>query len=327
MEKRKTAIIFIIISVMAVVGARFSMAATGASYLFNLSNFSGTVPYLWANMSLDPERNEIYVLDIRKKDVRIFNAQGMEIHRMGTDGSFGNVLDVTVEKGGNFLLLIRQRAGYVITRCNYRGEPVSDMKITHIPPELSEFLPERIIYKNGKLYLADMGGSKIVVVHESGEFENAYDLFPLIQSMVEAYEKDEKKDKKKGERADFGMGGFGVDGRGNFLFTTPMVFAAHVLSPDGALRSFGTPGSSRGKFGVVSGITADDGGFIYIADKLRCVVLIFDRDLQFVTEFGFRGDRPGNLIVPNGLVVDTEGRVYVSQAANRGVSVYRVDRD
>ena len=91
----------------------------------------------------------------------------------------------------------------------------------------------------------------------------------------------------------------------------------------GKVRAFGTRGSSPGKFNVVSGIAADDNGNIYVADTLRCVVMIFDREFNFRTEFGYRGLEPGNLIAPMELTVDSD-RVYVAQTRSRGVSVFRV---
>jgi hypothetical protein len=54
------------------------------------------------------------------------------------------------------------------------------------------------------------------------------------------------------------------------------------------------------------------------------VVLVFDQELNFQLEFGYRGDQPSNLIVPDDLAVDSSGNVYVGQAANRGVSVFKV---
>jgi hypothetical protein len=90
------------------------------------------------------------------------------------------------------------------------------------------------------------------------------------------------------------------------------------------LTEFGRSGSGRGKFGVAAGIATDEMGYVYVADRLRCVVMVFDRDLQFQTEFGYRGDQPSNLTAPDGLAIDSSGNVYVGQAANRGVSVFRV---
>jgi hypothetical protein len=52
------------------------------------------------------------------------------------------------------------------------------------------------------------------------------------------------------------------------------------------------------------------------------VVMIFDRGFNFLGEFGYRGARPENLIVPDDVVVDKKDRVYVAQARRRGVSVF-----
>jgi len=61
-----------------------------------------------------------------------------------------------------------------------------------------------------------------------------------------------------------------------------------------------------------------------VADRLRSVVLVFDPDFRFQAEFGYRGDRPSSLIVPDDLAIDRRGNIYVGQAANRGVSVFRI---
>ena len=54
------------------------------------------------------------------------------------------------------------------------------------------------------------------------------------------------------------------------------LFSAFRLSPGGEVAQFGRPGSGPGKFGVVAGIAADEAGYIYVADRLRSVVLVFD---------------------------------------------------
>jgi hypothetical protein len=126
------------------------------------------------------------------------------------------------------------------------------------------------------------------------------------------------------DRSDVQMGGFSVDSDGNMLFTLPVLFTATMLSPDGKAASFGVPGSLPGKFGVVSDIIRDNKGNYLVADKLKCVISVYDRNAQFLMEFGGRGNGPGNLIVPQVLAVDGSDRLYVIQAGNRGVSVFRM---
>jgi DNA-binding beta-propeller fold protein YncE len=90
------------------------------------------------------------------------------------------------------------------------------------------------------------------------------------------------------------------------------------------VQNFGQPGSIPGKFGVASGIIADNKGNYLVADKLKSVISVFDRGTQFLMEFGGRGNGPGDLIVPDVLAVDGTDKVYVTQGGNRGVSVFRL---
>jgi hypothetical protein len=54
--------------------------------------------------------------------------------------------------------------------------------------------------------------------------------------------------------------------------------------------------------------------------------MIFDKDFNFIREFGYRGGSPQNLIVPNDIAVDGRDRVYVAQGRRRGVSVFALER-
>ena len=118
------------------------------------------------------------------------------------------------------------------------------------------------------------------------------------------------------------MTGFTVDGEGNIFFTVPVLFRVFKFSPDRKMASFGRPGSAPGRFGIVSGIVTDSRGNLLVADKLRCVVMAFDKGFNFLGEFGYRGTRPENLVVPDDLAIDTKDRIYVSQGRRRGVSVF-----
>jgi DNA-binding beta-propeller fold protein YncE len=76
---------------------------------------------------------------------------------------------------------------------------------------------------------------------------------------------------------------------------------------------------------VPGGIVTDASGrYILVADTLRCCIVVFNKDLKFCTEFGYRGLSPDALIGPMGLAVDGRNRLYVTQLRNRGVNVYQI---
>ena len=279
------------------------------SYLYNLSNFSGTIPYDWTRIVVDTERDEVYVL--YQNLVKIFNENGMEIYSFGEDGDLGNLADISVDKDGNILLLSYKDTQLEIIRCNFRGERVGRIEIKNLPVEFSKFLPNRMAYLNGNLYLASLNNMRVIITDNSGNFKNGYDMV----SILGLNEKD---------RADSQMDGFSVDKDGNMLFTIPVFFTAYRLSYDGKIESFGKSGSLPGEFSIVSGIASDKNGNYLVADKLRCVVMVFDNNFNFIAEFGHRGYKAGNLIIPNDLALDSKDRVYVAQGQRRGVSVYKL---
>jgi hypothetical protein len=290
----------------------FSVPATAAfkaSFLYSLSDFTGRIPYNWARVSVDNERSEIYVL--YQNTLRIFNESGMEIHRFGDDLDLGYIVDVAVDRSGDIFLLSYKGSASSIVRCNYRGEPKSEIELKNLPPEFSGFSPTRVIYQDGHFYLENHGDLRIIVIDHEGNFKRGYDLIPLLEL--------EEKD-----RGNMDIAGFGVDKEGNILLTVPVLFKACILSPDGRLTWFGRPGSTSGRFNVVAGIVRDSKGNYLVVDKLKCAVMVFDKDFKFITQFGYRGLKPDNLIAPDDIVIDSNDKIYVTQSRRRGVSVFKL---
>jgi DNA-binding beta-propeller fold protein YncE len=297
-------------AVLAYSGA--ASAQVKADYLYNLSNFTGTIPYNWVRVLCDKETNEAYVINTTDRTIKIFNENGMEVYSFGDDDELGDVTDVTMADNGDMLFLSYIKGKYAVILGNYRGEPKTRVELKNLPKETaSNFSPSNIVYRAGHIYLADKTAMRVVVTDKTGVFEKSFDIAKLLNL-------DDK------QRSETGLVGFSLDKDGNMLLTVPTLFTACVVSQDGKLKSFGVRGSAPGKFNVVSAIVADDKGYYYIADTLRCVVMVFDKEFKFQTEFGYRGFDPGNLIAPSDLAVDNTGKVYVTQGRRRGVSVYRV---
>ncbi len=288
-----------------------AMAEVHSSYLYKLSSFDGPVTFKTAHIDVDDIRKEIYVADSRQGEVRIFNTKGMEVYRFGDDGQLGSIIDIAVDSNGNILVLGRKANRAVIVQCDFKGRARKTLQLQGVPREFETMLPNRMAYRDGQLYLLDTNALRLVVTDVAGHFRKGYDLASVIG--LEA---------KK--RRDVSVGGFSIDPHGNILFTIPVMFTVFRLSPEGNLLSFGTPGSAPGRFGVVGGIVADGQGYYYVADRLKSVILIFDPQLKFQTEFGYRGFKPHNLISPSELDLDDQGRLYVTQLGNRGVSVFKI---
>ena len=278
-------------------------------YLYNLSNFGGVIPYGWVKVFTENIENEIYVMT--GNSVTIFAKSGMETYKFGYDQGLGNIFDATVDSDGTILLLSYEGFKFWVTRCNFRGEPILRIEPKNLPPEFSDFLPNRVLLKNNRLYLVHYGTMRVAVMEPDGTYVDGYDLAKIIDFTEE-------------QRENTGIYNFNLDQEGNFLFTVPVTATAFIVSPNRQVRRFGKRGSAPGRMGIPSDMVRDEKGNYLVVDVLKCAVLVFDKDLNFLTEFGYRGSNPGNLIAPRGMAIDGEGRLYVVQTAKRGVSVYQL---
>jgi len=317
MKSKHPKIQFLIL-IAAVILLAHSGSAQGAvrgTFLYNLSNFTGAISFSWPRVFIDQERNEVYVA--YQNLIRVFNVAGMEVYRFGDELDVGGILDIALDRDGNILLLSQRwsqaadQVNFEITRCNYRGEPVSRIEVKNLPSEYSKFLPERMIYREGNLYLVSLNAMVVVVTDADGVFKEVYDILPMLE-----LEEKEKQDAK--------MQGFSIDKEGNFLFTMPPLFRAYKITPDRKVSYFGKAGGAPGRFNIVAGITTDSRGNILVVDKLKCSVMVYDRNFNFLNQFSSRGWKPGFLIAPEDIVIDKQDRVYVTQAGNKGISVFRM---
>lgn len=312
----------------------FSFAAGQASamqvsFMGRLANFEGNSSTLWSRLAVDKERTEVITLNPRQRDIRIYNATGMEVFDFGENVKIAGATDIDLGEDGD-MYLVYPRRGQKLQRLDYKGEPLGYIDLHEIPADFMPFEPSIIQYMNGRLYLADAGSMDVVVTDTEGVFQKGYHLRHELLKLAEAFKgapgEDAITDPEKFKFLD--IFGLCVDQEGNIYFTIPVLFAAFKYTVDGEMQTFGQPGSAPGKFGVVAGINTDKHGNVYVSDRLRSVVMIFDVKLNFRTEFGYRGFRPGSLIVPDDVDVDDEkGLIYVAQAANRGVNVYRIIED
>lgn len=323
--------IIFLLSLLLSLGTSARGEAMQISFMGRLANFDGVVATLWSKIAVDKERSEVFTLNPRQRDVRIYNEAGMQTFGFGENIQVAGATDIELDEEGNIYLLYPRVPDYAMLKLDYKGDPLGHITIKRLPEEYRPFQPDQFQYQQGRFYLADTGTMDVVVADINGNYQQGYHLKEGILSLEEQFAdrpgEEVFQDPDKLKFLD--MTGFCVDTQGNIYFTIATLFSAFKLLPEiGVIKTFGTAGSGPGKFGVVAAITTDKYDNIYITDRLRSVVMVFDSSFSLVTEFGFRGLGPGNLIVPDDVSVDDQnGFIYVAQAANRGVSVFRVTRE
>lgn len=292
--------------------AGFSPVAADAmslGYMYDLSDTTGPIRESPGDVWYDAEAREVYVVGYGV--VRIFTETGMESYSFRLEPALGFPVGVAALESGDLLVLVRRDDRTKVLRCNFRGEPAGELALTGVPADFAAgFNPSAIRRAGGRTYLADFAGMKVLVVDDAGAYVASHDIAHLLQL-------------DGGNRDDTGLTGFSVARDGTLLFTIATLFQAYTVAPDGSVRSWGKPGGAPGKFNVLKGIVADDRGRFYVLDGLKSAVIAFDAGLNFLGEFGYRGDRPGNLAYPTGIAFGDK-RVYVAQNGNRGVAVFSI---
>ncbi len=106
-------------------------------------------------------------------------------------------------------------------------------------------------------------------------------------------------------------------------------FRVQVFDRDGKyLKNFGEVGKQIGNFARPKEIATDAQGNVYVVDAAHGNFQIFDADGQLLLFIGQHSeqDRPAGYMLPSGIHVDEDGRVYFVDQWHRKVEVFRPAR-
>lgn len=299
-------------SILVAIGTLWGTVSTAAelkpSYLYNLSDFNGPLSSSSARVVTDRSKIETYVMT--GDGISIYNENGMEIYRIEEDREVGRIHDLAVFPSGNLLLLVQREGAMRLIKASFRGEPIAELTLRGTPDEFSGFSPSRVKILDGSIYLLNAKSMQMIKTDQDGRVEKSVDIAKRLGF----------SDKERSENS---ISGFDVSRDGYMVVSEPVTARVHRISLiDDKVETFGKRGSAAGRFGVPSAVAVDSSGNILVADALRSMVLVFDRELAFVTEFGGRGNKAGAMASPDNLAIDRENRVYVSQKRSLGVTVF-----
>jgi DNA-binding beta-propeller fold protein YncE len=118
-----------------------------------------------------------------------------------------------------------------------------------------------------------------------------------------------------------------VDPQGNIWAIDAAGHVIYKLNQDGKeimrLGRKGVVGTGNDAFNLPTDVAFAPNGDIYVSDGYGSArVVKFSRDGKYLLQWGKRGNGPGEFMLPHNVVVDAQGRVYVTDRDNQRIEVF-----
>jgi predicted membrane-bound mannosyltransferase/sugar lactone lactonase YvrE len=260
----------------------------------------------------------IYVTDSRNHRIQHFSSNGEFINGWGTFedssqgepalGAFNEPWGVAVSKDGS--VFVSDTWNHRIQKFTADGKPIKTWGVFGQSADVNGFYGPRglAISPDGNLYIADTGNNRIVVYDQNGNFLSEFG----------------------GPGVDAGQFSEPVD---VFVHEDGLVYVTdtwnqrvQLFAPSADLSEF-LPVASWSVAGWYGGsnenkpyITVDQEGHTFITDPEGYRVIEFDSTGgNFIQTWGSYGTESGQLNLPSGVAIDSEGRIWVSDSGNNRI--------
>jgi len=191
---------------------------------------------------------------------------------------------------------------------------------------------------NGYVLVLHRGAQSIMLFDAAGRFVRAWGDGLFSHGKVVGIAPEDREPGQSGYTAVYGPAGcyacgahaIRVDPEGNlWVVDAPghvvykMDFQGRVLME---LGTRGVAGMSENTFNLPTDVAFGADGVVYVSDGYgNARVVKYDAHGRYMLEWGSRGSGPGEFGLPHNLVVDAEGRVYVTDRDNQRVEVFTAD--
>ncbi|PWH16243.1 MAG: hypothetical protein DDG60_04370 [Anaerolineae bacterium] len=264
----------------------------------------------------------LYVADSRNHRIQHFDAQGNLLNVFGTFGdmmngeaplgTFNEPWGVAVGPDGS--VYVTDTWNHRVQKFTPEGKPLTAWGIFGLADTPGALYGPRGIAADarGRIYVADTGNKRIVIYDSTGNVLGAFGSAGLLAGQFN-------------EPVDIAF-----DSSGNLYVTDTWNRRVQVFSPleneltyvptlEWSVRGWKSQSLDNKPY-----ITISPEGMVFVTDPEGYRVLQFDRTGQFIRVWGSAGTGPQNFGLPSGIKVDSQGNVWVTDAANGRVMRFRL---
>lgn len=166
--------------------------------------------------------------------------------------------------------------------------------------------PTTLAKGNNKIYVADMGNNRIVVLDRQCNILFKYGEYGT-------------------QDGKFNIPiGVSIDNDGNILVADTGNHRVQKFDSNfNFITKWGTKGNGDGQFELVREITVDRYNNYHICDEFNNVIQVFDSNGQFLYKYGNKGSNNGEFLLPQGIACNKEDdRIYVVDTFNNRIQIF-----
>jgi DNA-binding beta-propeller fold protein YncE len=261
-------------------------------------------------MDISKVGNFLYVSDTNNKRVQAFDLAGTPVFRFGKEGNapgeFMFPYGITGDKQENVYVADLYNGN--ISIFDKKGKFISYFKEADEKNKVIES-PGGLRIKNEKLYVTDISKNKVFVFDLKGK--------KLLELGG--------KTSGSGEGELLAPNAVTVDKNGDIYVTDTGNQRIQIFDKKGKFIKI-INGSEDGKGSSIfvnpRGIGVSSAGVIYIVNNLTHNVYGFNKEGKKLFEFGGMGDQNEQFYLPNGLFIDENDQVYVTDTLNQRISLF-----
>ncbi|WP_066065458.1 6-bladed beta-propeller [Neobacillus soli] len=249
--------------------------------------------------------NLVYVTDTKNNQVQVFDQTGNNVLKFGKTGSekgqFQFPYGISGDKNGNIYVADLYNGN--ISIFNSKGKFIKyfpdEEKAIQSPGGLRIFGEKLFVtdIKTNKLYIYNLEGKKQMEIGGAGQAEGKF-IAPnavAVDKENQIYVTDSGNNRvqvfnKEGKFIKIINGS--KDGKGEPIFVNPR------------------------------GVGVDTNGTVYVVSNLSHNIYAYDKDGNDVRVLGGMGTDNGQLYLPNGLFIDDQDEIFVTDTINQRVSVF-----
>lgn len=237
-------------------------------------------------------KNKIYVSDTSKGRLLVFDYNGkFERYLKPGEASFKAPYGLAFDGS---VLYVADPGSSKIYMFNSKG---NFLKVFETKVKLAS--PGVLLFQEGKLYVSDQLLHKVMVFDTRGNLLRSYG----------------SEGHQKGQL--YFPHGLMVDQKGSVYVADSGNDRIQAFKADGtAVEVIG------GQIATPRGMVGDENGNLWVVEGLANKLPVLKTDGTLVTVFGEQGREYGQLALPNGVYIDQNNRVYVTEFGNSRVSVF-----